>query len=784
MLYFGACRVFVEYIYLALLLNGCNFALIKLEKIKIFMKKSIFTILTVSLVALNGFAVDWTISSDDNLAKGAQVTMSSVREGNAVDITDEKDNTSASTETVNFNIPLDEGNQQHGETNWFLFDLGSSQQLNAVEIYWRDNHAASYKIYVQDSPFEMTSIEGTNGKTYYRLTTDVEALSPVGEGGNNDEAYQSAYVEFTRFEKAATGRYILVYCQPNNWAKAYGCGMFEFKATYMEGLEDISGLSLNNLDLIDGNKGEVTVQLVNAAGEVIGDFEAIQNLSLVCSDPEAADISNDGEGKFTVTANKIGTYTLTATATVKETGAEISGTAVLFISVNWEKTENIAGKASVTGRVKPETDVPNPATNATDGNEDTYYEFNGDYGGGDSWVVLDFGEDHVINAVEVLWGVGGGKYAVSYATEGATMPGENEGWTSGSKYAGWTSSETMSRPASGLTSYVFDIPVVARYIAVRDNDNPAGKPRIKEIYVAGQGFEETDAESMTLEVSDNYISENESVTVTPTVYDQNGLVMNVEGVKFFCGGNEVDASNMNGNVFTFKASEYGKGNFTITAQYDDVNAETVVYVIGSEDNSLNTAIEHKLFINGEESNLSLDGEINENDHGFGIGSTLEIRLTEKTANFDLIKLKWEAACPSDYTVVATYNDNSNGVIFTVSDRKFEGGVNPVDRIYRRVATRGGVSGQAANLDDIQSIKILPTAKDTGYGIRLLGVELYGAQTDNTVTSVGTVGVDENELINVYSIAGAVVKRNVSKSEATQGLQPGLYIVGKEKVVVR
>ena len=47
---------------------------------------------------------------------------------------------------------------------------------------------------------------------------------------------------------------------------------------------------------------------------------------------------------------------------------------------------------------------------------------------------------------------------------------------------------------------------------------------------------------------------------------------------------------------------------------------------------------------------------------------------------------------------------------------------------------------------------------------------------------GTVSEEEN--VNVYSLTGTLLRNDVTRSEATDGLQPGIYIIGTKKVVVR
>ena len=44
--------------------------------------------------------------------------------------------------------------------------------------------------------------------------------------------------------------------------------------------------------------------------------------------------------------------------------------------------------------------------------------------------------------------------------------------------------------------------------------------------------------------------------------------------------------------------------------------------------------------------------------------------------------------------------------------------------------------------------------------------------------------DQAEKVDVYSIDGVLLRRNVARGSATNGLAKGIYIVGKEKVLVK
>ena len=55
-----------------------------------------------------------------------------------------------------------------------------------------------------------------------------------------------------------------------------------------------------------------------------------------------------------------------------------------------------------------------------------------------------------------------------------------------------------------------------------------------------------------------------------------------------------------------------------------------------------------------------------------------------------------------------------------------------------------------------------------------------------INGVKTIKVIENsgEFVNVYTLDGMLVKRNVKMSEATDNLRKGIYIVGKKKILVK
>jgi len=51
------------------------------------------------------------------------------------------------------------------------------------------------------------------------------------------------------------------------------------------------------------------------------------------------------------------------------------------------------------------------------------------------------------------------------------------------------------------------------------------------------------------------------------------------------------------------------------------------------------------------------------------------------------------------------------------------------------------------------------------------------------TAIENIAADEDEIINVYTVSGSLIKENVKRSEALNGLANGAYVIGGQKVVV-
>lgn len=77
---------------------------------------------------------------------------------------------------------------------------------------------------------------------------------------------------------------------------------------------------------------------------------------------------------------------------------------------------------------------------------------------------------------------------------------------------GWEKSGEIKRASNAVTPVIPATGQTARYIAVYDNDNPNGKPQVKEIYVAGSKYEAPALAELTVSSSANGLLTGEAVT--------------------------------------------------------------------------------------------------------------------------------------------------------------------------------------------------------------------------------------------------------------------------------
>ena len=140
------------------------------------------------------------------------------------------------------------------------------------------------------------------------------------------------------------------------------------------------------------------------------------------------------------------------------------------------------------------------------------------------------------------------------------------------------------------------------------------------------------------------------------------------------------------------------------------------------------------------------------------------------------------------TYTATFNGIVNSEVTNLPDT-VNGLAGNLDRILTPVAHMGYfladsvVDEPAGTTIGVQRATLIPW----------LVKELPDARVDKIIYVKGNgmlndikdvVIEDQKEKVNVYSIDGVLIRRNVARAGATDGLAKGIYIVGKEKVLVK
>ncbi len=665
--------------------------------------KKIFAIAGATvLTAAASMAVEW--GSVENLAAGSTVTVSS-NEAAAATITDGDPGTS--WQAI--------GKANKFAADWALIDLGEVKTFTDIEIIWEASHPTEYSVYLSDEAipfapqtFNVGTEEAPNEVSYNVIDSDWLASATVAATGG--EVSESGFTETLSFDVAASARYVLIYGNAyNGFATDYGSRIFEVRIAKIQGRDEIASLRIADTAVTEGATAEITVEALTITGSVAS-IENVENLTLACSDPSAVEITAAEAGKFSVKGLKRGTYTLTVSGTVD--GTEIQGQAQFTVKFNWTGIENIAAGKAATARILEDKDVTNPASFATDGDEETYYTYNGEWGGGDSWVIVDLGQVYLI--------------------EGAAQPAESDfKWTDNNALEGWTSTSSISRASNSVATYEPSEVIKARYVAVRDSDNPNGKPQVKEIYVAGTVYESPVASVLEVSATPDGLFAGETSQVSWTVKDQYGAdfesaeapVISVEGADYADG------------VITATA----KGTVNITATLGELSATTSIIVADTNDYCMAgaTVTSDNAAANGAN---AIDGGANPTAHGNqyviteseSAGEHIHWILADlhKPYNLDMIIAIWEGACPADYDVYVGETEETLEKFYSVTGHTQQ-------TWYDRFCGK--------EMNNVRFIKIVTTRNATVYGIKLFDLKAYG---HSEIESVATSVVIESDVNNI------------------------------------
>jgi len=204
---------------------------------------------------------------------------------------------------------------------------------------------------------------------------------------------------------------------------------------------------------------------------------------------------------------------------------------------------------------------------------------------------------------------------------------------------------------------------------------------------------------------------------------------------------------------------------------------------------------------GDLHGVKLNSGIHYDHSGTPEGCCLFVNCKDQTADQDIYKREISNLCENKLYAFECYIS-----IFT---SEANGKYNPVD-----VTLRATEIGNTTNVIEKRATQTKPADGGTGNWVKLSGeivlekgdgikLELINnVDTDQNgndlvvddiriftcgycnPTNIETIVANDDEIVNVYTVSGALVKSNVKKSEALKGLSNGSYIVGDQKVIVK
>lgn len=695
--------------------------------------KKFLTMALMASLSIPCWAIDW--SATDNLAKGASVIVSS------------KDNEASSITDGNDGSRWQAFPATHDKTHdWVIIDLGENKEFTDIEISWESSHASLYSVYTSTTPFEYT--ESQDADPAYKTLNVIPAPEDALVSGG--QAEDGNYVESLQFPATQNARYILIYCNEYcNNGNAYGASIFEVRLANIQGRNEVSALKVETASVLAGEKVTVSVVPVNSADEPLA-LDLISNISLTCGKDGVVNIEEKGNGEFEVEGLVPGVYTLTARAQYDST--EVTGSAQIQVNYNWNVSTTIVdlkGKI-VAARWLESSDVTeNGAENSIDGDKTTYYQYNGDWGGGDAWVVVDLGKDYVIDAIGAYYPEGAqGVFKFSYGATDAVLPatqGADYKWTDDNALQGWVTSPSFTRLPENIATYVLPQPATVRFIAVRDVDNPGGKPKVGEIYLSGVAFENPEPAAISVNLSAGGLFPEEKAELTYTVYDQFGTEFTLtEDPEVLVSEN---LTYSDGEITAVKV-----GPYEITVKIGEIEGSIKGYVADVENYCMDGAIITS-DTNAANPQYVIDGGSNPDSNG----NLFEVVVNEpkgeathwimaklsRPYNLDLIAVNWEGACPEDYDVYVGETEESLAKLYSITGHTQN---NWKDRF----------SGE--EMDNVQVIKIVTTKNATGYGIKLYEIKAYGEQSNPSVATGVSLEVNKDYVANdeEVTLSGSVL----------------------------
>lgn len=362
---------------------------------------------------------------------------------------------------------------------------------------------------------------------------------------------------------------------------------------------------------------------------------------------------------------------------------------------------------------------------AIDGNTGTQWESAWD--SDPQWFVVDFGQRRIFNNVNIYWG---NQWSSEFYLETS-----NNGvdWTEVKHVTGNTENHVNSQQ-----NFELDATATSRYIRFRGIVRANGYGyTIKEFDVLKTGTPVLTSVDLS---SDKKIAKvGEYATLTASPKDQNSSAI---AATLTYTVSPADAGHVTDGKYY--PEKYGLATITVTAEAggESVNNSVQIWGVVSDNLALNNALsEVGTWYSTYTSSRAVDG----NDNTEWQGSTENGNIGDSKIydawfvvdlkgnyNLQLITIHFEGACSDAYELYGSTNNSDWTKIYTWA-YPTPGAGNRIDNHTDWIST-----ADLNNADNVRYLKFLSTRAATEWGVKMLEMEVYGAEASSTKTVAATV----------------------------------------------
>ncbi len=710
---------------------------------------------------------DWSKANNVCLNKGVQAFSSHNNEKAYLSI-DGRDDTRWETGD----------NITSGVSYWV--DLGNTYRVGAIGVIWDNAYANHYKYYTATVT---ETVDGVEQPVWEELVEIDRMLS-------NANRYTDTY----ELPVSKEARYVKMECLQS---QVWGMSFYEF----MVDGENTQAAEVSKVEVELSADGLFVGETSNVTAKVYDQFGGVMDET----------VNIEVEGNCGTYAGGVFTATKTGKGMIKATCGTVSAEKEITVATSHDRYFIDGKKMTATSDAK-NAEGADRGNGAIDGSETGNgvsswvagregYGDNEPKGEHEHNLVIDFGIKYDVEMITLSWeGANSNRYDILVSADG-----EN-----------YTPAYSIDIPAEQAARedrcYGKDLREV-RYLKVNTHENATGYGlNLFELRAYGERSEKSVLSNIELLSSKGTaLFVGESSQIKASGYDQFGMPMDMEVTM---DGAPVDitapvAFNKEG-TYTFTA---GAGDMMETLivnvypewdidtydklriGYPDEKGDSVEVWRGNRRDNL-VRVEgqdHQLWNDGSDA-FNLCRKVNPDDAEYTYDDA--VFIIEFSWDPSFMELHWETAAPTAYkvyigeTVEDVYQQYAQPVYIYNNERTE---ANPAERIQLNGnRDKGYMSSPMAQPADMQGashsnprvVRISPSAAlNEGWGVKLRSAKFYG-----TILSVPTgimdVQDEETKNVDVFSMSGIVVRRNVAAKDATRNLPVGMYIIDGRKVMVK